>query len=223
MNEWTSGYFKIKKLNLNLINARQDCLAIYETVKHRYGNIQVPPWGPKFGNLSTKLFWKYNTFLFSSQELHQLFKEISDFWRQLRPNDQPYYLQSWVNVYDDSKNIGWHHHYEAGSGSWHGYFCVDVDRSKTSYALYSDNFKESIDNKKDYMYNNEELVEHIEEYELANVCGRDNFLFMSPSGPVHRSNPWAVQDRPRITVAFDIVPGQIIDNANYENHWIPLI
>jgi hypothetical protein len=89
--------------------------------------------------------------------------------------------------------------------------------------LYSPLFQESLANSSDYVYNDTNLLEHNTEYEIANVCGQDNFLFMSPSGPVHRNIPWNVSDRPRITIAFDIVPGRIIDNYIYENHWIPLV
>jgi hypothetical protein len=223
MNEWTSGHFKIKKLDLDLVRAKQDCFAIYETVKYRYGNFEIPADGPAFTNLSTRLFFKYNTFLFSSQELHKLFVEISNFWKIVRPTNEPWYLRSWVNIYDSSKSIGWHSHFESKDNGWHGYFCVDVDQSKTSYALFPPLFQESLAYEHDYVYNNTQLVEHNTEYELANVCGQDNFLFMSPSGPMHRNVPWRILDRPRITIAFDILPGRFIDNSLYENHWIPLV
>ena len=62
------------------------------------------------------------------------------------------------------------------------------------------------------------------EYELVDVMNRDNLLIIAPSAnDLHRTIPWKVSNRPRITIAFDIVPGRWIENAAWENHWIPIV
>jgi hypothetical protein len=97
---------------------------------------------------------------------------------------------------------------------------LDVDVSKTTYALQPKYYKQSRDVADQY----QGVLEHNDEYELIDVVGRNNMLVMGlSSNDLHRNIPWKIKNRPRITIAFDIVPGEFIDNRAWENHWIPLL
>ena len=219
--EWVDGFFKIKKLNMNVIQLREITLQVNNYVKERFKDVVIYK---RFGNRSTNLFAMYNTFLIATGPLYDLFKEINIFWNQVKPDNDNYYIGSWVNVYEESESIGWHHHWgdNPGTCAWHGFFCVDVDVSRTSYALDPLYYHDS--KAVDYIYNGEPILKYNDEYQLVDVVGRDNFLILSPSkGDFHRNIPWSIKDRPRITIAFDIVPGRLIDNSQWENHWIPFI
>ncbi len=218
-NTWTDGWFKVKKLDLDLELMKKTCHGVHQMVNQRYGDQKGLNY---YENQTTNLFGNYNIFLFSSAPLHNLFRELVTFWNQVKPDDDIYYMQSWLNIYDESKSIGWHYHWTEKYHAWHGFFCVDVDVSKTSYCLSPPQYQES--KKFDYQYQGKPILEYNEEYEIVDVVGRDNFLIMSRSaGDTHRNIPWKIQDRPRITIAFDIVPGRHIFNEDWENHWIPLI
>jgi len=218
--EWMDGWFKIRKLDLNMDALRHECLGVQKMVKERYGDQDGMNY---YENKTTNLFGKYNIFMFSSFSLHTLYSEIVKTWNMVKPDDQKYYLQSWLNVYDQSKSIGWHYHWTEKYLAWHGFFCVDVDVSKTTYALQPPHFQRS--KSIPYgTYNGREILEYNDEYELIDVVGQDGLLIMSPSaGDSHRNIPWKIAERPRITIAFDIVPGQHIFNEDWENHWIPLV
>ena len=216
---WTEGWFKMRKLNLNTDALRSACLGVQQVIKHRYGDERGVNY---YDNQTTNLFGKYNIFMFSSAPLHSLYTEICKLWQDIKPDDDVYYLQSWLNVYDQSKSIGWHYHWTEKFNAWHGFYCVDVDTSYTTYALQPRHYEMSQEH--EYTYNGKPLLEYDEKYNLINVVGQDNMLVMSPSaGDSHRNIPWAVEGRPRITIAFDIVPGRHINNEDWENHWIPLL
>lgn len=220
--EWTDGWFKIKKLDIDVGALRQECLGVKNFLEQRYGNNLDHNY---YDNPTTNLFSKYNIFLFSSFTLHSVFQQLVGFWNTIKPQEinEKYYLQSWLNVYEKNKSIGWHYHWTEKYYAWHGLICVDVDVSKTTYALQPPHFKRS--KAVDYgTYNGHPLLEYDDEYELIDVIGQDGLIIMSPSaGDSHRNVPWNIADRPRITIAFDIVPGRHIKNEDWENHWIPLV
>jgi hypothetical protein len=218
-NSWTDGWFKIRKLNLDSEMLRKTCLGVQSVIKERYQKDKVPG---SYDNSTTNLFSKYNIFMFSSAPLHGLYSEICRLWHDVKMDDDIYYLQSWLNVYDETPSIGWHYHWTEKYGAWHGFYCVDVDVSKTTYALQPRHYQQS--KQHEYISNGQSILEYNDTYELIDVVGTNNTLIMSPSaGDSHRNIPWNVQGRPRITIAFDIVPGRHIHNEDWENHWIPLL
>lgn len=217
-SEWLDGWFKVRKVNLDLNALRQTCMGVQQVINERYGDKKTDV---GYENSTTNLFGHYNIFMFSSAPLHGLFREICNLWDSVKPDDDVYYLQSWLNVYDASKSIGWHYHWTEKYSAWHGLFGVDVDVSRTTYALQPRHYQ--IAKAHPYTHNGDPILEFDEKYELVNYVNRDNFLMMSPSaGDCHRNIPWDIPDRPRITIAFDIVPGRHIFNEDWENHWIPL-
>jgi hypothetical protein len=113
-------------------------------------------------------------------------------------------MQAWLNVYRTGEFIDWHSHWPAEFESWHGFYCVDVEpNSSTTYRLFG-----KIPEKDDIV-----------------VTSQDNLLVISRSdGDYHRSSEWNNPDKPRITVAFDIIPmSKLYERRNYEkNHWIPI-
>jgi hypothetical protein len=219
-NEWTAGFFKIKKLDLDLPSLKIAALEAARTAQERYAATSRET---RYKGV-TNLFAKYNVFLLSGDPFWRLFKGIHEFWGRVGTNDEPHYIQSWINVYEPgAESFGWHSHWPARHNSWHGYFCVDVDVSRTSYALLSKHYAASRAVHDRYLDEGRPILEHDDEYELIDVVGRDNFLIMSPScNDVHRNIPWKVAGRPRITIAFDILPGKHVDNNQWINHWIPL-
>jgi hypothetical protein len=150
--------------------------------------------------LSTKLFDKYNYLMYPLPGIHQLYSSIKNVFHKV--NDglyEDYFIQCWLNFYYKGDFIDWHGHWPTEAESWHGFYCLDVEpESCTEYKL---------------------------EDKLIKVPSKDNLLVISRSGrDVHKSSEWT-EDRPRITIAFDIVPAEkLFDAGAYRNpnHWIPI-
>jgi hypothetical protein len=219
-NTWTDGFFKLKQCDLDLEKLRINCFQVSEFIKKRYSEEKFEN---GFGARTTNLFEKYNLFMIASGPMHELFKEIVTFWNTWNPSDDIFYMQAWMNIYEEAPNLGWHHHSPGYMNSYHGYFCVDVDNSQTTYAMEPKYYQDCIAH--DYTTSTgDPLLTYNEKYEIVDVMNRDNLLVIAGSvNDMHRSMPWKIQTRPRITIAFDIVPGRWIENSVWENHWIPLI
>jgi hypothetical protein len=219
---WTEGFFKFNKLNINTEQLIKACYEVRDIIYERYRRPMVNNQGQFKG--STQYFHQYNLFTFAYPELHQLYQGVRELWHKVNPDNGVYYIRSWLNIYEESDSIGWHHHWRdwerANHRAFHGFYGVDVDVSKTSYVMRPEHY--ALSKEHHYEHQGDSLLEYIDEYEIVNVILRDNFLVMAPSmGDMHRNIPWD-QDRPRITIAFDIVPEEFIDNRQWANHWIPL-
>jgi hypothetical protein len=94
----------------------------------------------------------------------------------------------------------WQPEYE----SWHGFYCIDVEPdSYTTYRVFG----------------------RVPEKDDIVIHSKDNLLVISKSdGDFHRSSKWENEDKPRITVAFDIIPSHKLVEGNHVslNHWIPI-
>ena len=126
-------------------------------------------------------------------------------------------MQSWLNYYRKGDFIDWHSHSPPSVGSWHGFFCLDVEPgSFTSYKWPNDPEREGL---------------------IIDVQSQNNLMVMGLSnGDHHRSSEWLFEDRPRITVAFDILRQSHIhrelaggnylyamkDSPFFINHFIPM-
>ena len=189
--------FKCKlNLNLNELNTSSDIM--YHFIKKNFSNNRADYAGKS--TLTTKLYSSYNLLLYPLPGFHELYNEIKDVFHKVNPSsNEKYYMQCWLNYYQKGDFIDWHKHWEPESKSWHGFYCVNAESSYTSYKL------PHIDTK------------------IIDIQSENNLLVLSRSdGDKHKSSEWLYEDRPRITIAFDIVPRQYIDHKFPLNHWIPI-
>lgn len=209
MIESYSDYIHTKKLDLNLSKIKNSAHKMYNFVKNEF--VENCDHNGQ-SSMVDQIFAKYNAFMYPYPEFYELFKQIQIMFQDLIStdssdySDDPHYLQSWVNFYRKGDFISWHGHWPVEVNAWHGYYCVDVEPSKTTYQI--PNVKGNID-----------------------VINSNNLLIISKSdGDRHRTWPWEY-DRPRITIAFDIVPachimsghpGIDTHNRMGKNHWIPV-
>jgi hypothetical protein len=151
------------------------------------------------------VYTKYNAFLYVLPQMYELFVEVRDtffasykhHWKtEIVP---PHYIQCWINRFNKDENIDWHRHWHPEINSWHGFYCAYVEpNSTTTYRVPGVK---------------QEVV----------IPSKDNLLVLSRSdGDEHRSSEWNNETHPRITIAFDIIPRDLLSNNNYLNHWIPL-
>jgi hypothetical protein len=193
------NYIHTRDLSLDLDQIKKSCGKLENYVKENfkdntewYKDLSSPE--------STNLFKSYNLFLYPLWGFHNLFTDIQSTFHEIRKlnkiSHDKFYIQSWVNVYRKGQYIDWHDHWEPQFKAWHGFYCVDVGDSSTTYKL--------MDNT------------------IIDVRSRDNLLVLSKSdGDLHKSSEWNL-DNPRITIAFDIVPDYSINWDSNQNHWIPI-
>lgn len=197
-----NGYIYKKNLDLNLLKLKTGCDQMYDLIKKNFSGNKNDYTGQS--TLTTKLFKSYNLLMYPLPEFHELFNEIKKMFFEIIEKDitipkKKYYIQCWLNYYRKGDFIGWHNHWPPETKSWHGYYCVDTECSFTSYIIP----------------NNEDKI--------IDIISEDNLLVMSKSdGDRHRSSEWLNNDRPRITIAFDIVPREYICYDNLLNHWVPV-
>lgn len=204
-------YIHTKKLNLNLDVMKDSCEKLYDLVKEKFSQNKIDYTGQS--TLSTGLFGSYNLLLYPLDEFHELYEEIKTMLYEIEDGEkQKYYIQCWLNYYQKGDFINWHGHWKPEHKSYHGFFCVDCEPSKTTYKVPG--YEEIIPGKKSRAREKDKIVD---------VESKNNLLVMSKSdGDIHRTWPWEYEDRPRITIAFDIVPKQFIQYDIWLNHWIPL-
>jgi hypothetical protein len=184
------NYVLTKQLNLDLIKLKSSCQLMHDLIEKNFIS-------KKESLASTKIFNRYNLLLYPYPEFSNLFKEIKTMFRESSLEDGDYYIQCWLNLYNKGDFIDWHNHWDQSFNSWHGFFCVDCEPSKTSYQI------PNLD-------------------KIVDIKSKNNLLVMSKSdGDYHRTWPW-IKDSPRITIAFDIVPSGKIDPEKWLNHWIPI-
>lgn len=187
-------YVHTKKLSLNVKDIKRSCIEMNRIV---HKNFAVTESGHGENTpISTKSYNNYNLLLYPFPGFHELYESIRQTFHSLNDNEQPHYIQCWLNFYEKGQFIDWHNHWSADKETWHGFYCVDVEPdSKTTYRL--PDYPKDID-----------------------VPSEDNLLVISKSdGDMHRSSEWT-HDRPRITIAFDIIPRQYVEH--HLNHWIPI-
>ena len=149
-----------------------------------------------YGTFTTANHDKYNFLTFPNKQVSKLYREI---YRNVSPllDDKPYMIKCWLNVFRKGEKVDWHNHWPAYKKVWHGFYCVQVGESFTEYR---------IPKVKD----------------IVKVKSKEGLLVVGKSeDDQHRSSPWNEEQRPRITVAFDIVPIDSVDNELRVNHFIP--
>ncbi len=160
------------------------------------------------GSLSTVKWTEYNVFQFYHPAIHKLYKSIADMVKDachyygVNFGEQDYYIQGWFNINDRKVGkLDWHDHGGPGAPWFHGYYCVSAEPSITHYKLFNDDAQ---------------IVEN------HNI---NNRAIVSEMGHPHAMGDWS-WDGPRITIAYDIMPGDTLFNYPDkvpQQHWIPLI
>jgi hypothetical protein len=153
--------------------------------------------GP-YGGFTTANYTHYNLFTFPHPELIELFTALRSNIAGFLANGERYVIQFWLNVFRRGEFIDWHNHWPVGSGVFHGYYCVNVGDSITSYMVPG----------------NDHVIE---------VKNEDGLLVFGRSeGDKHKSSEWD-RDDPRVTMAFDIIPWRYALKTGGEryNHYIP--
>lgn len=160
------------------------------------------------GSLSTVKWTEYNVFQFYHPDLRNLYKSVADMvkdacaYYDVDFGSQNYYIQGWFNINDRKVGkLDWHDHGGPYAPWFHGYYCVKAEPSTTHYMLFG---------KEDSIVDN------------VNI---DNRAILSEMGHPHAMGDWS-WDGPRVTIAYDIIPGEVLfsNNENVpQQHWIPLI
>lgn len=187
-------YVVTEKLDLDLVKMKESCYGMYELIKEEFAE------GEDFNPVLTshkKLYTKYNLLMYPFDQFYELHEEIKRVFYANNKTDEKYYIQCWLNFYRRGDYIPYHSHWDAEERSWHGFYCVDCEPSRTTYKL------PGVD-------------------EPVDIPSENNLLVMGKSeGDKHRTWPWTEKDRPRITIAFDIIPRANTDKR-WLNHWVPL-
>lgn len=202
------GYIYTRGLDLDIEQQRSNAHDINEYLIQKF--VDHPPTYPD-GSFVTKYYAYYNYFtLGAAPGMTKLFHNIRETFIQCNahayngnPPDNEYYIQCWLNYFRKGESFNWHTHLDEGARSWSGYYCVDVKpNSSTTYM---------IDDKE------------------VEIESEDNLLVMANSNIVHRTSEWK-EDKPRITLAFDINPIKNFTIPKYKkdkqenlHYWIPLV
>jgi len=168
------------------------CLRIEQVLIKNFSTID-PDW---YGSMATAHNNKYNLLTFPGEQLNKLYYELVKHIPELL-EDKCYVLKSWLNVFRKGQKVDWHPHWPEKCGVWHGFYCVQVGDSYTKYKIPG--IKEDIKIKSE-----EGLI----------VIGKS-------AGDKHTSSVWKESKRPRITIAFDIIPIESLSDDLAGNHFIP--
>lgn len=128
----------------------------------------------------------YNLFAFPCVQLSQLYMNMAkSFGDVLMPGK--YYIRCWVNLFGKGKNIDWHSHWDAKYKTYHGFYCVNTEGEHESYTEYA--------------------VPHMIGNNICRIKSSDGLCVIGKSqGDQHRSSEWLNDGKPRVTIAFDIIP-----------------
>jgi hypothetical protein len=178
-----------KTININNDIIKEEIYIVAKTVKTKYlKKIKNSPDQLRYfgkGSLTSKLWRFYNLFSYKQNTLDLLFYEIRNFFIEIYNPDEDYIINSWVNIHKQGEGLPWHGHWPILAKSFHGYYCVNVEPSTTTYKfLDNDNF--FINNNKNNMI----------------IIGKSN-------GDMHCTSEWK-KNEDRISIAFDIIPKNML-------------
>lgn len=159
--------------------------------------IQDPAPLQDYGCFTSANYNKYNLFNFHTKNINKLFGIFQKYIKPTLDKNEQYMIQCWLNVFREGQFIDWHAHWPAEHKVTHGYYCVNVGDSITSYKFPSTGV----------------------EYDVSNKNGL--LVFGESAGDFHKSSAWTDKSKERITIAFDILP--IFNIADYpiNNHYVP--
>ena len=165
---------------------------------------------------ATQLGDLYNIFQFINPNIVKLYDALSETlneacaYYEIDRKKQNYMIHGWFNLdypnkeTDDKvspiKNANHFHDHSGGFGApwFHGYYCVNAEPSTTYYKIGG------------------------KDGELFENHNKNDRLVLSETGHTHGRDDW-YQEKPRITVAYDITPLEFLGDPSYINEipWIP--
>ena len=190
--------------------------ALYNTcvnVEHELSQIFPPVKDGIYGCFTSVYHDHYNLFSFPCKQLSELYMNMAKtFGQVLRPGK--YYIRSWVNLFPKGKNIDWHSHWDAKYKTYHGFYCVNTQGEHESYTDYA--------------------VPALIGENICRIKSFDGLCVLGKSeGDQHMSSPWLNDGKPRVTIAFDIIPLEALRphdhfthiqiNPLYLHNFIPLL
>lgn len=213
--------------NINLSELKKYSNVMYGAIKENFQKDKHDYTGQS--TLTTELFQKYNLMMYPFPIFHELYFTISKAFHLchkdlMNEKAEHHYMQCWLNFYKKGDFIDWHTHQTPELRAWHGFICVDTEPG--SYTSYKWDPK---------VYPSRKDI-------ILDVQSKDGLIVLGPSkGDVHRSSEWEFDDRPRITIAFDILPAESVSvkgaisrvsepkysnamkaSPYFVNHWIPV-
>lgn len=224
INKYIDGLYAVDvKSNLDLKNLKKSCIEMKEIITQSFEHDEND-YGGKSSD-TTLLYRKYNLLMYPLPGIHNLhFNIASTFHRcfedsngQRADGSEEYFIQCWLNYYKNGEFIDWHTHSNVDNGAWHGFVCVDTEPDSFTSYRWPNN-----PNRKDI---------------VIDIPSKDGFIVIGRSnGDYHRSSKWLNKKKPRITIAFDIIPRSFIfrgskakeylsemeKNPYFKNHWIAI-
>jgi hypothetical protein len=184
--------YGVKLNSINNSELIENCLNIEKILLSNLHKINTRV----YGTLTTNNHENYNLFFFPLKQLHILYYELI---KNITPvlENKSYVLKSWVNIYRKGEKIDWHGHWPSEQKVWHGFYCVQVGESFTEYKIP----------------NNDQIIKVKSEEGLL--------VFGKSDGDLHRSSEWNDENKPRVTIAFDIIPIESLDNKLNQKQYIP--
>ena len=191
------NYIYIANLELNILSITDSCYQMNRYIKDNFSDKEKED--KIISPMTSTVYKHYNLLLFPLSQFHELYFDIRKMFHEVNDRtNENYYIQCWLNVYNKNEFIDWHNHWPPYYQSWHGFYCVSGKGSHTTYKLPPDLKKEVM------------------------IPTIPNQIVLSKSaGDYHKSSDW-IEDYPRITIAFDIVPTSGLEPLELGNHWIPI-
>lgn len=187
------NFIYTKKLNLNIPVLQESAIKMNDFISEHFSN-STNAHDIRLA-LSSRMFREYNMLLYPFDQFHELYHEIRNtFFEIIGKSDKKYYLGSWLNYYKKNNSFPWHEH---NDWEWHGFVCIDSEGSHTTYKL--------------------------PDGQVVDIPNENGLLVISKTKDApHRTWPWPHEDKPRITMAFDIGLHTSVNIPEWKNHWIPL-
>jgi len=171
----------------------EKCLEIEQYLTNIFPPVDVT-W---YGNAVSAHNANYNLLSFPIKELSDVYHLIQTNVTPLLDADTTYVIKSWMNVYRSGEYVDWHKHWRPESRVWHGFYCANVGDSATYYKIPGSK-------------------------QVITVPSKEGLLVVGKSeDDEHRSSMWNDETKPRITLAFDIVPVESINNRLRFGHYMP--
>lgn len=224
LQKYIDGLYVVDaKSSLDLKTLRKTCVVMKDIITQSFENDNNDYAGKS--SETTLLYRKYNFLMYPLPGIHNLHFNIAsafhncfeDSHGQRSDGSQEYFIQCWLNCYKSGEYIDWHTHHQNPQLRWHGFVCIDTEPDSFTSYRWPNN-----PNRKDI---------------VIDIPSKDGFIVIGKSnGDYHRSSKWLVENRPRITIAFDIIPRTFIfgkskaadyikemkKNPYFINHWIAI-